>query len=211
MKIQFSRWDKWCSIRKRPAVIPNTPGVYIIAEKADPTTVPDPISENVIYIGQSMKLRARLQAFDRTCEGKRGHAGGRTLRASRFNKNPPGSQWESLRNDLSIAFWRPDYDTSPSVPEAAIVSPGESDKGFEVGMDTFRRGKTPARICLEKQPESGMQRGRHQAHSWVIARTFPPFLLSFRIRCSHLHQSADNRSAMPYGGIGTDVRLGPIL
>ena len=149
MKIQFSRWYKWCSIRKRPAVIPNTPGVYIIAEKADPNTVPDPISENVIYIGQSMKLRARLQAFDRTCDGKRGHAGGRTLRASRFNNNPPGSQWESLRNDLSIAFWRPDYDTSPSVPETSIASPENLARDLKQARIRFVEAKLLLDFVLE--------------------------------------------------------------
>ena len=107
MQIHFSKWLNWKCVNDRSGKIPNKPGAYLIAENVKRGSAPDPTSTKIVYIGQSEKLRRRLQQFNNTARTSlgRGHAGGRTLRRRRFNDNPLECEWDDYQNDLFIAFW----------------------------------------------------------------------------------------------------------
>jgi len=82
--VAFSDWAPW---EKRASISgSDQPGVYVLARFDDPPFGrADPLAREVIYVGETCDntLRGRWRQFERSAfEGKRGHSGGRTYRAT---------------------------------------------------------------------------------------------------------------------------------
>ena len=79
MSIRFSKWYAWT---ERNDDIPeiDESGVYIIARDVEPDSRPVLHSREIIYVGYTEQpLRVRLDAFDRSSKGGKGHAGGNSF------------------------------------------------------------------------------------------------------------------------------------
>jgi len=79
MKIpKFSEWMKFSEYKKYEGR--KFPGVYLVANfKRRPSGIPDPLSSNIVYIGETTKqdLSKRLYQFSRSAfSRKTGHSGG---------------------------------------------------------------------------------------------------------------------------------------
>ena len=78
MNQTFSNWIRWVD-RNQLGEILKFPGVYAIARSdGNLTSTPFEWSEEIIYIGMTNAkggLKSRLQQFENTIKGKRGHGG----------------------------------------------------------------------------------------------------------------------------------------
>jgi hypothetical protein len=80
----------WQLFRDRQAV-PRSPGVYLFALlNSPPTSLPDPLDREVIYVGTTddQDLRVRLQQFEDTALGGQGHSGGWSYRVEVYPNSP---------------------------------------------------------------------------------------------------------------------------
>ena len=77
MSIRFSKWYAWTKRKDIPEI--DESGVYVIARDVEPDSRPDLCSRKIIYVGCTEKLRNRLNAFDRSSKGGKGHAGGNSF------------------------------------------------------------------------------------------------------------------------------------
>jgi hypothetical protein len=76
---KFSSWYRWNDRTQIDGC--RLPGIYVLANwQRAPTQAANPLSQNVIYIGEtcSQSLSSRWRQFDRSARGGRGHSGGKT-------------------------------------------------------------------------------------------------------------------------------------
>ena len=105
---RFTSWVKWKDRKKVDGI--RYPGVYVCA------IIPQDISNDrfswlreIAYVDMTKNLRERLNAFDNTINGKRGHGGAARVKFKH-------KDYEELCRRLYLSIWFAECDVKPDSP-----------------------------------------------------------------------------------------------
>ena len=117
MRVQFSPWRAWESRNDLLGI--DESGVYAIGWKLASGEEPDLLENKIIYIGHTTRtLKVRLNAFDRACRGRGGHAGGNSFFFREIQNSSDYQQtWELKKSSLSVAIWALNDNWTDGYPE----------------------------------------------------------------------------------------------